>query len=82
MVDVLLATIHVRLNFQLENGGDGLFTSFCKNVVFSSIGQTAAKIGDHLRVKMLSTKLLAKRPKYWGLAKQARCLSNMPWEFV
>ncbi|CAK9173250.1 unnamed protein product [Ilex paraguariensis] len=53
-----------------------------KNVVFSSIGQTAAKIGDHLRVKMLNTKLLAKRPKYWGLAKQARCLSNMPWEFV
>lgn len=38
-------------NFQLEKGVDGLFGSFARlDSRISSVGQTAAKIGDHLQV--------------------------------
>ncbi|CAK9156719.1 unnamed protein product [Ilex paraguariensis] len=38
------------LNFQLEKGVDGLFNSFARlDSRISSVGQTAAKIGDHLQ---------------------------------
>jgi hypothetical protein len=37
--------------FQLEKGVDGLFESFARlDSRISSVGQTAAKIGDHLQV--------------------------------
>lgn len=37
--------------FQLEKGVDGLFDSFARlDSRISSVGQTAAKIGDHLQV--------------------------------
>lgn len=37
---------------QLEKGVDGLFDSFARlDSRISSVGQTAAKIGDHLQVK-------------------------------
>jgi hypothetical protein len=37
--------------FQLEKGVDGLFDSFTRlDSRISSVGQTAAKIGDHLQV--------------------------------
>jgi hypothetical protein len=36
---------------QLEKGVDGLFDSFARlDTLISSVGQTAAKIGDHLQV--------------------------------
>ena len=36
---------------QLERGVDGLFDSFARlDSRISSVGQTAAKIGDHLQV--------------------------------
>lgn len=36
---------------QLEKGVDGLFDSFARlDLRISSVGQTAAKIGDHLQV--------------------------------
>jgi hypothetical protein len=36
---------------QLEKGVDGLFDSFARlDTRISSVGQTAAKIGDHLQV--------------------------------
>lgn len=36
---------------QLEKGVDGLFKSFARlDTRISSVGQTAAKIGDHLQV--------------------------------
>jgi hypothetical protein len=39
--------------FQLEKGVDGLFDSFARlDTRISSVGQTAAKIGDHLQVKL------------------------------
>lgn len=39
-------------SFQLEKGVDGLFGSFARlDSRISSVGQTAAKIGDHLQVK-------------------------------
>lgn len=38
---------------QLEKGVDGLFDSFARlDSRISSVGQTAAKIGDHLQVKL------------------------------
>lgn len=38
--------------FQLEKGVDGLFDSFARlDSRISSVGQTAAKIGDHLQVE-------------------------------
>lgn len=40
---------------QLEKGVDGLYDSFARlDSRISSVGQTAAKIGDHLQVKCLS----------------------------
>lgn len=37
---------------QLEKGVDGLFDSFARlDSRISSVGQTAAKIGDHLQVR-------------------------------
>lgn len=40
-------------HFQLEKGVDGLFGSFARlDSRISSVGQTAAKIGDHLQVKL------------------------------
>lgn len=53
--DVLL-TIAVSFSFkiQLEKGVDGLFDSFSRlDSRISSVGQTAAKIGDHLQVKLV-----------------------------
>jgi len=39
--------------FQLEKGVDGLFDSFARlDSRISSVGQTAAKIGDHLQVRL------------------------------
>lgn len=39
---------------QLEKGVDGLFGSFARlDSRISSVGQTAAKIGDHLQVKFV-----------------------------
>jgi hypothetical protein len=39
---------------QLEKGADGLFGSFARlDSHISSVGQTAAKIGDHLQVKFV-----------------------------
>lgn len=39
--------------FQLEKGVDGLFDSFARlDSRISSVGQTAAKIGDHLQVSL------------------------------
>lgn len=44
----------VRFIGQLEKGVDGLFTSFARlDSRISSVGQTAAKIGDHLQVKFV-----------------------------
>ena len=44
---------------QLEKGVDGLFDSFARlDSRISSVGQTAAKIGDHLQVKCLSCTLV------------------------
>lgn len=41
-------------NIQLEKGVDGLFDSFSRlDSRISSVGQTAAKIGDHLQVKLV-----------------------------
>lgn len=41
-------------NMQLEKGVDGLFDSFARlDSRISSVGQTAAKIGDHLQVKLV-----------------------------
>lgn len=41
---------------QLEKGVDGLFDSFARlDSRISSVGQTAAKIGDHLQVKPYAT---------------------------
>jgi len=38
-------------SLQLEKGVDGLFDSFARlDSRISSVGQTAAKIGDHLQV--------------------------------
>jgi len=38
-------------SFQLEKGVDGLFDSFARlDSRISSVGQTAAKIADHLQV--------------------------------
>lgn len=38
---------------QLEKGVDGLFDSFARlDSRISSVGQTAAKIGDHLQVRL------------------------------
>lgn len=38
--------------FQLETGVDGLFSSFARlDSRISSVGQTAAKIGDQLQVE-------------------------------
>lgn len=41
--------------FQLEKGVDGLHQSFQRlDTRISSVGQTAAKIGDHLQVKFFA----------------------------
>lgn len=45
--------------FQLEKGVDGLFDSFARlDSRISSVGQTAAKIGDHLQVESSSMRQL------------------------
>ena len=45
--------------FQLEKGVDGLFDSFARlDSRISSVGQTAAKIGDHLQVESCSKRHL------------------------
>lgn len=42
----------IKCHVQLEKGVDGLFSSFARlDARISSVGQTAAKIGDHLQVK-------------------------------
>ena len=47
------------VSFQLEKGVDGLFDSFARlDSRISSVGQTAAKIGDHLQVESSSISLL------------------------
>jgi hypothetical protein len=44
--------LYVSFLFQLEKGVDGLFDSFARlDSRISSVGQTAAKIGDHLQVE-------------------------------
>ncbi|XP_059444471.1 exocyst complex component SEC10a-like isoform X3 [Corylus avellana] len=51
---------HRKTLAELEKGVDGLFDSFARlDSRISSVGQTAAKIGDHLQ--MLSEKLLVKQ---------------------
>lgn len=41
---------------QLEKGVDGLFGSFARlDSRISSVGHTAAKIGDHLQVNAISS---------------------------
>ena len=45
--------------FQLEKGVDGLFDSFARlDTRISSVGQTAAKIGDHLQVKFFTCSIM------------------------
>lgn len=45
--------------FQLEKGVDGLFDSFARlDSRISSIGQSAAKIGDHLQVNAIFLKAM------------------------
>lgn len=52
--DTLLNIIYFPYNVQLEKGVDGLFNSFARlDSRISSVGQTAAKIGDHLQVKIV-----------------------------
>lgn len=46
--------IRLHIICQLEKGVDGLFGSFARlDSRISSVGQTAAKIGDHLQVKFV-----------------------------
>lgn len=46
-------------HFQLEKGVDGLFDSFARlDSRISSVGQTAAKIGDQLQVDFEETSLM------------------------
>lgn len=55
---ILIITLPFQLIFsmflQLEKGVDGLFQSFARlDSRISSVGQTAAKIGDHLQVNFV-----------------------------
>lgn len=53
---LLLDEFNVHHDVQLEKGVDGLFNSFARlDSRISSVGQTAAKIGDHLQVKLYLT---------------------------
>lgn len=48
----LFAFVFFLCDAQLEKRVDGLFDSFARlDSRISSVGQTAAKIGDHLQVK-------------------------------
>ena len=54
MAQFLSTFYFTLLPFQLEKGVDGLYDSFARlDSRISSVGQTAAKIGDHLQVKYL-----------------------------
>ena len=47
---------------QLERGVDGLFESFARlDSRISTVGQTAAKIGDHLQVEYRASLMLANK---------------------
>lgn len=54
MTNLITLIVFIYMFYQLEKGVDGLFESFARlDSRISSVGQTAAKIGDHLQVNFV-----------------------------
>ncbi|XP_058078799.1 uncharacterized protein LOC131227106 isoform X2 [Magnolia sinica] len=76
----------VQLANKLEKGVDGLFDSFARlDSHVSSVGQTAAKIGDHLQVKLIKpSKVSGDREAtlVQALEEQRQTLSRTEQQFL